>query len=315
MNLNKLSNKHKNKIGVAIIVVAILSVAFFGGLVGMQMYPSSDYGDIHLYNERTDAEMDSTSTLDVQDGDFITAWLRDDPDTTRKPTNEDFTASLYLDGGALIEYGKDRETYVDSYRWRFDLEQCLEGVHLYYIKLFVNLGGGDFIVGNSFTFQITNDEPPDYDDVEIINSPGDNVSFVIGESPAYVEWTFMYSGLCTGSLTLDGEEVDSQDYEISSVQRVFTYIIDTSIAVDYELIFTVTPDAGNPSVSDTVIVNVGETSTTTTTTTTTDTDTTTTTGVPPPPPPEEEMDYMLIGVIIAAVVIGFALFSGKKKGK
>lgn len=311
MRLRDLTKKeYKNKIGVAIIIVAILGVAYFG-LAGMQMYPSSDYGDIHIYNERTDAEMSQGDTLKVQDGDFITAWLRDDLDTWRDPQDEAFTASLMLDDGSLIEYGIEMPIAGEglSRKWEFNLEQCLQGTNIYNIKFFVNLGGGDFITGDSFTFQITNDQPADYDDVEFINTPDANVSFGIDESPAWIEWTFLYAGSCVGTLSVDGDEVDSQDYDISGVQRIYIYNIDTSIAGIYEIEFNVAPDSdANPDISDIVQLTIGEPSTTTTTTTTTTTGT-----LPPPPPDPDEIDYIMIVAIVMAVIVVYAMFGRKKE--
>lgn len=309
-----------------LVILASAAVIFILGVALMPFalvtYDVTDYGDIALYNENTLEEIDTATTLNVQDGDWMVAWLRDDPTTTRKPTDIDleiFSADLYLgDGstsGTWIEDGRDREEYAGSYRWWLDLDQCPQGTFTYFVKYFARLDANTIVKGNSFAFQITNTEAPVYNDAEITVRPVD-VGFDTDESPAYVQWTFSYEGPCTASVTLDGTEVDSQTYAASGVDQIFGYFMDTSVAGTFEVVFTVTPDDGSsPAVSDTVSVTVAESTTTPTTTTdtettTTDTGTTTTTTTDGDDDEILEPDYLwiylLIGVVMIALVIKVA---------
>jgi hypothetical protein len=143
-----------------------------------------------------------------------------------------------------------------------------------------------------------------YDDVVIVNTPVD-VSFNVDESPASVTWTFSYDGPCSADVTLNGTWDEGETYSASTDDQIVIYTVDTSVAGIYEIVFTVTPDtAGNPVVSDTVMVTVVEL---------TDTTTTTTTGEPPPPPPEEP-DYMFLAIGVAAVIIvGFVMLKRRSE--
>lgn len=299
----------------ALVAAVAIVIILFGGVTllsfNITVYEATDYGDIALYNERLagqeGAEIDATTTLNVQDGDRIVAWLRWNPNKSHKPTDENFTTSLRLEDGTWIEDGRDRKTTASnppllesSYKWWFDLDQCLQGTFTYYINYFVRIDTMNIVTGDSFTFQITNAEESVYDDVVIIDSSGTNVTFDVDETLAHVSWLFSYDGPCTASLTLDGEEIDSQDYGRSGANRIYTHNVDTSVAVSYKLVLTVTPDtsANPPLVSDTVQVTVGEPSTTT--------DTTTPTTTTEPPPPDYLWVYALIAIVVIAVVVKVA---------
>ena len=259
MRLDDLTrHKHKNKIGAVIIIVAILGVAYFGGLVGqVSVYPTSDYGDMHLYQSATDIEIGTGDLLNVQNGDYVTVWLLDDLATSRKPTDEDFAAALYLitnTGSTWIADGTDRGIYGYSFNWLISLESCLQGTYEYFVKYFARIGPDAVVKGESIIFQVVNTQLPTYDDADITIKP-DDVTFGLGQSPAYVEWRFSYDGPCVVDVTLNGVEVDSQAYEASGSDQIFMYIVDTGVAGTYTIIFTVTPDnPNNPSVSDTVRV-------------------------------------------------------------
>lgn len=159
------------------------------------------------------------------------------------------------------------------------------------------------------SFQVVNTQLPSYDDAVITIKP-DDVGFNVDESPAYVEWMFAYDGPCVGSINLDGAEVDSQIYGASGVDQIFTYIIDTSIAGVYTVVFVVTPDdISNPAVSDIVMVTIAGSTTTTTTT-----DTTTPTTRPPPlPPVGYDPFYILIGGVIVVVVLGLVMLKRRRE--
>jgi len=141
-----------------------------------------------------------------------------------------------------------------------------------------------------------------FDDAEFVDIPV-NVSFNVGESPAYLIWTFSYDGPCVVDIVLDGTWDDGKSYDASVADKIFTYIVDTSVAGTYELVFTIDPDGtANPTVSDTAMVTiVGLPDTTTTTTSET-------------PPVEPEIDYMFLAIGIAAVVvIGFVILKKRSE--
>lgn len=96
--LEKLTKqKYRNKIGIAIVIVAILGISYFGGMARMvSVYLVTDYGDVRLYQSATDTEISNGDLLNVQNGDYITVWLLDDVSTSRKPIDEDFNVALYL---------------------------------------------------------------------------------------------------------------------------------------------------------------------------------------------------------------------------
>jgi hypothetical protein len=293
-------------------VIVLLGVTLVGFVT---VYLATDYGDIALYNERTLAEMDASTTLNVQDGDWMVAWLRWNPDYSHKPTDEDFNTRLYRSDGLWIEDGRNKSLYPASpsdaiqcsIRWWFDLDQCPQGTFTYYVNYFAVIEPG--VVVDSDSFEITNSEAPVYDDAEITVRP-DDVGFGHDESGTYVQWGFSYDGPCTAYVALDGAEVDSQTYEASGADQTFTYLIDTSVAGTFEVVFTVVPDdGGSPSIADTVMVTIAEptvpTDTTTTDTTATDTGTTTT------EPQPDEWEYLWVWVVIAVVAIALILKAAK----
>jgi len=335
--LKRLDKEQRKKAGIVALFALIIIGTLVGGMLLVTVYPAADYGNIALFNEATGASIDETSTLNVQDGDFIVAWLMDDPNTARQPDDENFKTYLYLEDGTWIEdgaetYGTYPHIYVSSLRWWFDLDQCPQGTFTYYIRYYAYIEPGVIVDEDSDTFQITNAAAPVYDDAEFTEAP-DDVGFGVDESPAYVSWKFDYDGPCVVDVTLDGTEVDSQTYEASSVDQIYTHLVDTSVAGTFVVEFTVTPDDyTNPVISDSVTVTIAgdtdttTTDTTTTDTTTTDTDTTTTdttttdttttdTDTEETPPTDEPVfDMVLIGMVagIAAgvILIGILLVKG-----
>lgn len=272
-----------------ILVVVILASIIVGvGLtVPFGMIPAENYGNIVLYNERTDVEMDASTVLSVQDGDFISAQLQDDPATDKKPTERlnQWVVALFMVSESprvWIENGGSHAVYPhisgNSLRWWFYLEACPEGTFEYEIEFFVDISETTEIRGSSHTFLISNSEEPVYDDAEFVTTPDDGY-YGFGAS-AEVWWRFSYQGPCTVTVTLDDGIIESQDYVAGSGEIPYLYTIDTTDSGSHTIIFTVTPESdANSPISDTMMVTVGEQPTTPTTTDTTTTTTTTTTTI------------------------------------
>jgi hypothetical protein len=139
-----------------------------------------------------------------------------------------------------------------------------------------------------------------YSNAEIVDIPVD-VSFNVSESPAYLIWTFSYDGPCIVDIALDGVWDDGQSYGASVADKMFTYVVDTSVAGTYELVFTVDPDGtDNPTVSDTVMVTIVEVTTTTGSTTA-------------PEPEPDDFNYVLIGGVAAVVIVGFVILKRRNE--
>jgi len=293
-----------------IVLVLVTALIFGASVVFITIYPATDYGVIHLYNERTDVEMTASTTLNVQSGDYIVAWLMDDPSTSRMPTSEDFSATLYTSAGALVEGGRDRTTYLNSYKWWFDLEQCPTGTFTYYITFFAVIESDVVSRSNSFEFKITNTEAPTYTDAVITGKPSD--ATLDAGDVSTLTWKFTYNGPCDAFVTRNGVEVQQLAYGVSTGERVFNHLVDTTVPGTYTLVFNVVPDASvNPWISDTVIVTIAGTQTTTTTTptttpTTTDTSGTTTTTTSGDEPEPYDYSYLIIfgvGVVIVVFIL------------
>ena len=404
-------------------IIALLALVVVGILVGGSLLAVLDvsyYGYPDLWEETNDVQMSAGDVLNVQDGDTLVAWLRDELSDQHKPTDLDWDVTLRLastdewveDGGDASKIGEFYPSVVgDSMRWWFDLQSCLEGTHEYRVYWFAMIGDTEVDVdGYSFVFAVVNTKEPVYEDAVFVTEPDtelsytvgqsaahvtwvvgydgpftvsvtvdgeedwsgtyiassaddwviytidtsvagtqsvvltvtpdgvdrpllvsdtvmvtiasttlydnavitdalDDVSFGANESLAYVSWTFDYDGPCAVDVTWDGIEVDNKTYVASDVDQTFDYLVDTSVAGTFTMVFTVTPDdADNPAVTDTAMVTVeAETPTDTTTTTTTPTEAW-------PPPDEPELNIMLIGMCVGiaagAILIGILLVKG-----
>lgn len=306
-------------IGIALACSLVL-VLIFGPTIGFYTLPVEDYGDIALYNDNApgDPMMDATSVLNVQDGDYMIAWLKDDVDTTRKPTDLDWTVSLRLEDGSAegqwIADATDRRTYPDSsdnIRWNLALDQCLEGTNTYFVFFYATVGDTEVDAGgNSHTFQVVNAIEPVYLDAEFTEFPED-ANYTVDEVSAYATWHFSYDGAYTAVVKVDGAEDYNRHFDAGSGDDLVMYTIDTSVPGTYTVVLTVTPDSTeNSQISDTVIVDIVAP---TTTTTDTDTTTTTTTTTGTTTDDETPVDYSIPVLAVGAAMLILIVIAWRRK--
>lgn len=260
---------------IAIALVSCLVLALTASTLFITIIPVSEYGVISLYNERTDERLSAGDTLNVQDGDTLTVWLKDDPTTNYKPTEYDISAGLYV-SNTLVEAGA-RSTYLNNYKWTFDLTACPTGTNTYHIYFSAPVSSTLRLGQDSFNFVIVNDELPTYEDADILTTPDATQTFDVG-TLTRLTWTFSYDGPCKAYVLVNDVKDSELTFGISTGERTFNYLIDTSVAGEQRIIFTVEPLADNDIVSSSAIIVTIECETTTSTTSTTTTETGTATG-------------------------------------
>lgn len=311
MRLDDLTrHKHRNKLGVAIVVIAILGVVYFGGL-GMQS--AFDASDINIYNSAGGSVNDGDTILEA-DGLYLEA-IDIQIDNT-------FQCNLYLAAdGSLISEGVEASS-ANDYIWTFDLSDVYKGINTYNLMTVEN----DPWISYSFNI-IGDDNSPILDlmDLPELTFSQPDESVMIGDV-IELTWAVEYEASAVVEFYLNGILVETATH-IGSVGAVeYKYSFSSGIVGVFEVEFKFIPDSALVSeITDVAIITVSTDTTTdtdttttdttttdtTTTDTTTDTDTTTTGAIPPVEP---GIDYMLLAIGAAAVVIvGFVMLKKRSE--
>lgn len=206
------------------------------------------------------------------------------------------TATVYVDG--VVKSTRDTTPSDGTQYFTYSFSETVVGIYI--VKLTID---PEYGLTTSSEIEVEVIEVSlVYDDAVIKVKPADvSFDFDVDESVAHVIWMFSYDGPCIADVRLaDGTEVDSQTYIASTNDKMFDYIVDTSVAGTYELILTVIPDDyNNIPVVDSVTVTV-EASTTTPTDTT-----------PTVLPPDEMVLIMtMVGVAAGIILVGILFVKG-----
>lgn len=309
MRLNDLTEyRHRNKIGMVIIIVAILSISYFGGLGAQSMYDVSDI-DIKTH-----------TGIIVNAGDTILESEELYLDIFDISIDDLAQCNLYLAvDSRLIStgvYSELAEGQGYNHRWDFDLSGVYKSTHMYY------LGTVETDAWNSYGFYIVGDEDsPSLTEVlpELISRQADE-SVLAGVS-IRLEWIIEYNMPGTVEFYLDGTLVKTADHSgidpIMTYEYIFTSVVIDDFAVEFRFI---PDDTVVALISDEAVITVyaeSDTTTTTTTdttttnTTTTDTSTTTTTTTPLLEP---EPDYMFLVIgVVAVIIVGFVMLKKRSE--
>ena len=316
----RLDKEQRKKAGiiVALLLMSVSVIFYTGYALSAQdgSKPVTYYGDYYIYVRNTNDPVEASMVLDAADGLKVTF----NPTVAEHILPDELICSLYK--SSAIGYGDKIESgeggwHTTAYIWVFDLGATSTGTYSYFIA-FSGYDGDYGVHGESFEFQITNEEAPTHDNPEITESPED-VHFGLMESPAHIDWRYVSYGPSEITVEVNNEIVESQTAISTGIEQTFRYYVDTAIDGIQNIVFEIMPeDPANPPVSDTVIVTVEtagtDTTTTDTDTTTTDTttDTTTTDDTPPPSPPDEEAVLVMIaiGVSFGIILVGILFVKG-----
>lgn len=296
-----------------LIVVASVTVILILGVVlvpfGMQVPRDiNDYGTVTVHSlyggdEGRLGDVLSEGDTIVAEDMLLVVW-HPDPNYSGEPTCE-----LYSAAGVWYETGGwTFTTYQDVYRhqWVFELATVPLGTTEFYCAF-----GGMYTeeiswTGSTIHFNIVSSTAPADTVVEFTEEPVDT-SGASGELIT-LRWWLVCEGAATGVVTVDEVAESPRTITPSDDPQSFTYTFSESIAGNYTVTLTITPEYGDEiSSSCEVIV----TSTVTTTTTTTDTTTTTTETGTTTEPNGVEPDYLWFYAIIAVVVIAIVLKAAK----
>jgi hypothetical protein len=293
--------KHKNKIGAIIIIMAILGVAYFGGLGAQSMYDVSDI-DIKTH-----------TGIIVNDGDTILESEELYLDIFDISINDLAQCNLYLAvDSRLVSTGVYSE--IDGgqgydHRWNFDLSDVYKSTHMYY------LGTVEADPWNSYGFYIVGDEDSPSLGVEVLPeliSKQLDKSVQAGVS-IRLTWEIEYNRPGVVEFYLDGTLVKTVDHSGIDPIMIYDYIFTSVVIDDFVVEFKFIPDSAAVAlISDEAVITVYAESDTTPTTDTNTTTTDTTTGVTPPVEPAPDYTLFIVGVI-AVVIVGFVILKKRSE--
>ena len=240
MRLNDLmSYKHRDKLGVAIIIIAILGVAYFGGF-GTQ---SAFDGSITTITTAGGDSVNSGDTISEASGLYL--WVRD-------VDASGFDCNLYISAdNTLVSGGVDTKDGYDV-TWTFDLSNVYKGTHMYYLA---TTEDAPWI---SYTFYIIGDDnSPDF----IVTSPPELTFYPQDESilagdTSTLRWKVIYVESAVVEIYLDEVLVDTMSHAGSIDEEVYGYIFSSNVVGAFTVKFRFIPDVTLSTITDSVVLTV-----------------------------------------------------------
>jgi hypothetical protein len=185
MRLNDLTeHRHRNKIGIAIVIVAILGIAYLGGFGPQSMFSGLE---VHIKDSSGDT-INSGDTIYESNGLYLEAFGVDMYQLT--------DCNLYISADdTLVSEGVRTMPSSNDYVWTFDLSNVYKGTYGYYLATIEDdawVSYVFYIVGDDNSPELIPTPPPELTTWPLDRSvqAGDSATLIWGvkyESDAVIE--------------------------------------------------------------------------------------------------------------------------------
>jgi hypothetical protein len=226
--LNDLTKqKHRSKIGVAIIIVTILSVAYFGGIGFQSMF---SWREVYIKDSSGDV-VNSGDTIFEEDGLYLEAFDIE-PEALRD-------CNLYLSvDNTLVSEGMRTTPSAHDFVWTFDLSNVYKGTYGYYLETVEDdawVSYVFYIVGDTDSPDLIPTPPP-----ELILFPDDR-SVQAGDEVDLI-WSVKYEGSADVEIYVDGGLVETMDHIGSESAKTYEYTFSSVIIGVFTIEFNFIPE-------------------------------------------------------------------------